>query len=163
MVSVSFFRLTTEVAAWVRSARQCTAGWPFAASRSHSRSLVYGEYPRCSSFFNPINYGLTHKVAIASARAGNVIGGGKHAKNSCDIQEFLLLPTASSFKEAVNANRLAHEITGRILNSKQDQESAWTRKAGTDQILELLKDVTEQVEKKTGEACILWFSNLLKY
>ncbi len=93
--------------------------------------------------------GLSDKFSIPMP-LGNVIGGGKHAKNSCDIQEFLLLPTADSFKEAANANRLAHEITGRILNSKQDQESAWTRKAGTDQILELLKDVTEQVEKKTG-------------
>lgn len=81
---------------------------------------------------------------------GNIIGGGRHAKNSCDIQEFLLLPEADSFKEAVNANRLAHETVGRILNTKKDQESAWTLKAGTDQILELLKDVTSQVEDKTG-------------
>lgn len=33
------------------------------------------------SFFNPINYGKTHHVSLASARAGNVIGGGDWAKD----------------------------------------------------------------------------------
>jgi CDP-glucose 4,6-dehydratase len=34
-----------------------------------------------SSFFNPDDYGLTHQVALASARAGNVIGGGDWAEH----------------------------------------------------------------------------------
>lgn len=29
-----------------------------------------------NSFFNPVEYGKTHKVALSSVRAGNVIGGG---------------------------------------------------------------------------------------
>ena len=33
------------------------------------------------SFFNPADYGKKHHVAIASARAGNVIGGGDWAKD----------------------------------------------------------------------------------
>ena len=33
------------------------------------------------SFFNPVDYGKSHKVAIASVRAGNVIGGGDWAKD----------------------------------------------------------------------------------
>lgn len=33
------------------------------------------------SFFNPANYGKTHHIAISSARAGNVIGGGDWAKD----------------------------------------------------------------------------------
>ena len=28
------------------------------------------------SFFNPVDYGMKHHVALASVRAGNVIGGG---------------------------------------------------------------------------------------
>jgi CDP-glucose 4,6-dehydratase len=32
-----------------------------------------------NSFFNPADYGKTHQVALASARAGNVIGGGDWA------------------------------------------------------------------------------------
>jgi CDP-glucose 4,6-dehydratase len=34
-----------------------------------------------SSFFNPADYGRTHQVALASARAGNVIGGGDWAED----------------------------------------------------------------------------------
>ncbi|MDR3217845.1 MAG: CDP-glucose 4,6-dehydratase [Dysgonamonadaceae bacterium] len=34
-----------------------------------------------SSFFNPADYGKTHQVALASARAGNVIGGGDWASD----------------------------------------------------------------------------------
>jgi CDP-glucose 4,6-dehydratase len=34
-----------------------------------------------SSFFNPAEYGKTHRVALASARAGNVIGGGDWAED----------------------------------------------------------------------------------
>ena len=34
-----------------------------------------------NSFFNPNDYGTKHNVAIATARAGNVIGGGDWAKN----------------------------------------------------------------------------------
>lgn len=34
-----------------------------------------------NSFFNPKDYGKTHHVALASVRAGNVIGGGDWAEN----------------------------------------------------------------------------------
>jgi CDP-glucose 4,6-dehydratase len=34
-----------------------------------------------NSFFNPFDYGKTHQVALASARAGNVIGGGDWAED----------------------------------------------------------------------------------
>lgn len=34
-----------------------------------------------SSFFNPADYGKSHQVALASARAGNVIGGGDWAED----------------------------------------------------------------------------------
>ena len=33
------------------------------------------------SFFNPMSYGKTHEVSIASVRAGNVIGGGDWSKD----------------------------------------------------------------------------------
>jgi CDP-glucose 4,6-dehydratase len=34
-----------------------------------------------NSFFNPLDYGKSHRVAIATARAGNVIGGGDWARD----------------------------------------------------------------------------------
>lgn len=41
--------------------------------------LVVSSYRR--SFFNPLDHGKKHTVALASARAGNVIGGGDYAKD----------------------------------------------------------------------------------
>ena len=46
---------------------------PYSNSKGCSE-LVTSSYK--NSFFNPKEYGKTHKVALASARAGNVIGGG---------------------------------------------------------------------------------------
>jgi CDP-glucose 4,6-dehydratase len=50
---------------------------PYSNSKACSE-LVTAAYR--SSFFNPANYGL-HGVALASARAGNVIGGGDWARD----------------------------------------------------------------------------------
>jgi CDP-glucose 4,6-dehydratase len=49
---------------------------PYSASKACSE-IVTASYR--ASFFNPEAYGKSHSVAIASARAGNVIGGGDWA------------------------------------------------------------------------------------
>lgn len=51
---------------------------PYSSSKACAE-LVVGAYR--DSFFNPKEYGYAHNVAIASARAGNVIGGGDWAKD----------------------------------------------------------------------------------
>ncbi len=51
---------------------------PYSASKGCA-DLVAGSYRE--SFFNPKNYSKTHKTLIATARAGNVIGGGDWAKD----------------------------------------------------------------------------------
>jgi CDP-glucose 4,6-dehydratase len=51
---------------------------PYSNSKGCSE-LVTSSYR--NSFFNPEKYGTEHHVAIASARAGNVIGGGDWAKD----------------------------------------------------------------------------------
>ena len=51
---------------------------PYSNSKGCSE-LVTSSYR--NSFFNPENYGKEHQVALASARAGNVIGGGDWAKD----------------------------------------------------------------------------------
>ena len=51
---------------------------PYSSSKGCSE-LVNSAYRQ--SFFNPHEYGKTHTVALASARAGNVIGGGDYAKD----------------------------------------------------------------------------------
>ncbi|MDF7826700.1 CDP-glucose 4,6-dehydratase [Pontiellaceae bacterium B12227] len=49
---------------------------PYSASKG-ACELVVSSYRR--SFFHPDEYGTKHQVAVASARAGNVIGGGDWA------------------------------------------------------------------------------------
>jgi CDP-glucose 4,6-dehydratase len=51
---------------------------PYSNSKGCSE-LVTSAFRR--SFFNPAEYGKTHWVALASARAGNVIGGGDWAED----------------------------------------------------------------------------------
>jgi CDP-glucose 4,6-dehydratase len=51
---------------------------PYSSSKACAE-IVTAAYR--SSFFNPENYGRTHRVAIATARAGNVIGGGDWARD----------------------------------------------------------------------------------
>ncbi len=51
---------------------------PYSASKGGAE-LVVNSFAR--SFFNPADYGRKHRILLASARAGNVIGGGDWA---CD-------------------------------------------------------------------------------
>jgi len=51
---------------------------PYSSSKACAE-LVISAYR--SSFFNPEEYGKKHHIAIASARAGNVIGGGDWAQD----------------------------------------------------------------------------------
>ncbi len=51
---------------------------PYSSSKACSE-LVTATYR--NSFFNPKEFGKTHQVALASARAGNVIGGGDWAED----------------------------------------------------------------------------------
>ena len=46
---------------------------PYSASKA-AAEIVIGSYIK--SFFNPVDYNKEHRTLIASARAGNVIGGG---------------------------------------------------------------------------------------
>jgi CDP-glucose 4,6-dehydratase len=49
---------------------------PYSNSKGVSE-LITSAYR--NSYFNPAHYGDTHQVAVASARAGNVIGGGDYS------------------------------------------------------------------------------------
>lgn len=51
---------------------------PYSSSKG-AAELITEAYR--NSFFNPAEYGKTHNVSLASARAGNVIGGGDWAEN----------------------------------------------------------------------------------
>jgi CDP-glucose 4,6-dehydratase len=51
---------------------------PYSSSKACAE-MVTSAYR--NSFFNPAQYGKTHRTAVASARAGNVIGGGDWARD----------------------------------------------------------------------------------
>jgi len=66
---------------WVWPYRECdTLGGydPYSASKACAE-IVTSSYRH--SFFNPSEYGKQHKIGIATARAGNVIGGGDWARD----------------------------------------------------------------------------------
>ncbi|MBS3172130.1 enolase [Candidatus Woesearchaeota archaeon] len=88
---------------------------------------------------------------------GNVIGGGKHIKNEnhCEFQEFLLLPfNSKNFSEAMNANKLAHELVKKKLKKmklkvEMTDEGAWAPNLKIEEILDLLKEVVSEVQDET--------------
>ena len=51
---------------------------PYSASKAAAEIMI-ASYR--SAFFNPADYGLKHRTFVASARAGNVIGGGDFAED----------------------------------------------------------------------------------
>jgi len=51
---------------------------PYSASKA-AAEIVISSYIR--SFFNPVDYNKKHKILIASARSGNVLGGGDWCKD----------------------------------------------------------------------------------
>jgi len=75
---------------------------PYSASKGASE-IVTAAYR--NSFFNPECYGVSHRVALASARAGNVIGGG-------DWSEDRLIPdiVRALFKEEEIIIRNPHAV-----------------------------------------------------
>ena len=87
---------------------------------------------------------------------GNVIGGGAHAAEATNIQEFLSAPVgADSVSEAIFANAKVH---GRIKQLLQDQdiptnkgdEGAWAPPIGDATAFELVEEATSAVAEELG-------------
>lgn len=110
---------------------------------------------------------------------GNVIGGGAHASNAPDIQEFLVIPVgAKNVGEALAVNSKVHKKTkeeilkkGKVALGKGD-EGAWAPALKDEEALELLFKVCENVADETGvrirmgmdvAAGVLWDSKKGKY
>jgi len=64
---------------WGYRENEALGGYDPYSSSKGAAELVCASYR--SSFFNPRDYGTKHSTAIATARAGNVIGGGDWAKD----------------------------------------------------------------------------------
>lgn len=86
---------------------------------------------------------------------GNCIGGGEHAKRinrkKPDFQEFLLIPNENTFSHAVTLNILGYNYARKLLRArKKDDESAWETDMNNEEILEILKKISERYNIRIG-------------
>lgn len=87
---------------------------------------------------------------------GNVIGGGAHALDATDIQEFLVVPTdASTAKEAVFANATVHRTIKEMLKARgkscgKGDEGAWAPKIDDALAFEIVNEATQKVSDELG-------------
>jgi enolase len=82
---------------------------------------------------------------------GNMIGGGAHAANATDIQEFLIVPTgAVDAEEAVFANALVHKQIKQLLIERgkgcgKGDEGAWAPQIGDIEAFEIIREAISVV------------------
>jgi enolase len=82
---------------------------------------------------------------------GNVIGGGAHAANATEIQEFLIVPGgAADVEEAVFANAAVHKTVKDLLKKKgiaagKGDEGAWAPQIDDALAFELIAEATGRV------------------
>ncbi len=87
---------------------------------------------------------------------GNVIGGGEHAADATDIQEFLAVPVgAPSVEDAVFANAAVHAAVSEILGERgiaagKGDEGAWAPSISDAEAFEIMEEATELVEDEVG-------------
>lgn len=89
---------------------------------------------------------------------GNVIGGGEHAAESTDIQEFLAVPVgAPSVTDAVFANAAVHAAVGdflaeRGISAAKGDEGAWAAPIDDSTAFEIASDAVDVVAEESGFA-----------
>jgi enolase len=109
---------------------------------------------------------------------GNVIGGGAHAMNATDIQEFLIVPTgATTAVEAVFTNARVHKIIKEILVTRgkscgKGDEGAWAPYISDAEAFEIVAEAVNKVQDEIGieirmgldiAASEMWNDNLKRY
>lgn len=87
----------------------------------------------------------------------NVLGGGAHAVNGTDIQEYLVLPMGQHAQENVFAAAKVHAKVKDMLTAKfpnvslgKGDEGAWCAPISNVDALDLVKDACEQVSGEVG-------------
>jgi len=87
---------------------------------------------------------------------GNVVGGGEHAADATDIQEFLAAPVgAPSVTEAVFANAAVHGAVGDVLSERgiaagKGDEGAWAPAIDDAEAFEVVDEAIAAVEDEVG-------------
>jgi enolase len=106
---------------------------------------------------------------------GNVVGGGEHADDATDIQEFLVAPTgAETFEEAAFTNAAVHAAVKDVLDERgiaagKGDEGAWAPSLGDSEALEVVAEAVDRaadVETRIGldvAASELWDDDACAY
>ncbi len=87
---------------------------------------------------------------------GNVIGGGKHAEGSTNIQEFLVIPVgAGDFFTAQRANAYVHKTLKKIFKRRgifacRGDEGAWACQISDETAFEILSEAVGVVKDDLG-------------
>ncbi|MFC6718854.1 phosphopyruvate hydratase [Natrialbaceae archaeon GCM10025810] len=87
---------------------------------------------------------------------GNVVGGGEHAADATDIQEFLSAPVgAPSVADAVFANAAVHAKVDELLHERgvacgKGDEGAWAPSIDDAEAFEIVDEATSAVEEEVG-------------
>ncbi len=87
---------------------------------------------------------------------GNVVGGGEHAADATDIQEFLVAPVgAPSVADAVFANAAVHAAVAELLEERgvpsgKGDEGAWAPSIDDSEAFEIVDEAVSQVEDEVG-------------
>jgi enolase len=87
---------------------------------------------------------------------GNVVGGGEHAADATDIQEFLAAPVgAPSVTEAVFANAAVHGRVHDVLGARdvpagKGDEGAWAPSISDAEAFEVVAEAIDEVEDEFG-------------
>ncbi len=83
---------------------------------------------------------------------GNVIGGGVHAINSTNFQEFLVIPQTKRFRDACFINALIHRRLKNRLKSNyplgKGDEGAWCVSLRDEDALKILKEVVDEISRE---------------
>jgi enolase len=99
-----------------------------------------------------------HVAALAGSKSlalplplSKIIGGGKHALNACDIQEFLSVPAqAKTMQDAIETNATVHKSAAQRIKQRasaalgRDDESGWVAKLSTEEALDILASACEE-------------------
>jgi len=89
---------------------------------------------------------------------GNIIGGGEHAADATNIQEFLAAPVgAPSVEDAVFANAAVHQevhdiLAERDLPAGKGDEGAWAPSVTDDEAFEIMAEAVDTVADDLGFA-----------
>jgi enolase len=87
---------------------------------------------------------------------GNIVGGGEHAADATDIQEFLAAPVgAPSVSEAIFANAAVHRKAQDILHDRdvpagKGDEGAWAPSVDDSEAFEIMDEATTAVADEVG-------------